>query len=222
VRERARSPQGDYNRQACLSPAQESVRTIRLREAPCQSTDLIFVLAGRDYRKHYALQLFKDGIAPRILFSVSRFEIRRFSKLPSPVPLDLLKMAAVVPPPQRHFFVLFERSNAQAIYVPPRLFGTLTEIEALSRWLQDHPGVRSIALISSRSHLPRVRLCCRFLLTGNLEISLSSPPAQPSRPRFADRLTDTFLEALKTVAYRIVLTLRFGRPRTNSFFRDRL
>jgi hypothetical protein len=50
-----------------------------LREAPRQSTDLIFVLAGRDYRKHYALQLFKDGIAPSILFSVSRFEIRRFS-----------------------------------------------------------------------------------------------------------------------------------------------
>jgi hypothetical protein len=55
---------------AWLSPA----------DAP-QSADLIFVLAGRVYRKEYALDLFRQGLAPRILFSVSRFEIRRFSKM---------------------------------------------------------------------------------------------------------------------------------------------
>jgi hypothetical protein len=191
------------------------VTTIHLCKAPPQSADLIFVLAGRDYRKQYGLQLFKHGLAPRVLFSVSRFEIRRFSRLPLPVPLDLLKLASDVPAPQRHFFVLFERSNVQVTYVRPRRFGTLTEIEALLRWLPDHPEVHSIVLISSHSHLPRIRLCCRFLMCGDLEISLTSPPAQPFRAPFANRLTAIFLEGLKTLAYGVVLALRRGRPRGN-------
>jgi hypothetical protein len=192
------------------------VTTIHLRKAPPQSADLIFVLAGRDYRKQYGLRLFKQGLAPRILFSVSRFEIRRFSQLPLPVPLDLLRLASDMPPPQRHFFVFFEGSNVQAIYVRPQRFGTLTEIDALSRWLQVHPEVRSAVLISSHSHLPRIRLCCRFLLTGNLQIRLASPPGQPSDSRLATRLTAVLLEVLKTLAYLTVLTLWRGRSRVNS------
>jgi hypothetical protein len=42
---------------------------------------LIFVRAGRISRKDYALQLFREGLAPRLLFSVTRFEIRLFSKM---------------------------------------------------------------------------------------------------------------------------------------------
>jgi len=201
--------------------ADKPVTTTHLRKVPPQNADLIFVLAGRDYRKQYALQLFKLGLAPKVLFSVSRFEIRRFSKLPLPVPLDLLKLASDVPPPQRHFFVLFERSNVQVTYVRPRRFGTLTEIEALVRWLQDRLEVHSMVLISSQSHLRRIRLCCRFLMSGDLEVSLTSPPAQPSRARFANRLTAMFLEGLKTLAYGVVLALRRGRrPRANSVIRD--
>lgn len=73
--------------------------------------DLTFVLAGQMSRKHYALQLFREGLAPRLLFSVSRFEIRRFSNMALPVQLDLLKLAQDLPPPQRHFFVLFQGGN---------------------------------------------------------------------------------------------------------------
>jgi hypothetical protein len=196
------------------------VTAIRLRKAPPRSADLIFVLAGRDYRKQYGLQLFEQGLAPRILFSVSRFEIRRFSKLPLPVPFDLLQLASAVPPPQRHFFVLFERSNVQVNYVRPRCFGTLMEIEALFWWLQDHTEVRSLVLVSSDSHLPRIRLCCRFLLTGGLQINLTSPPDQPYRSRLKNRLTAVFLEALKTLAYGVMLALRLGRPRAKSAVRD--
>jgi len=45
------------------------------------------------------------------LFSVGRFEIRRFSKLALPIQLDLLKLAQDVPPTQRHYFVLFQVEN---------------------------------------------------------------------------------------------------------------
>jgi hypothetical protein len=50
--------------------------------------DLIFVLAGRMSRKDYALQLFREGLAPRLLFSVGRFEMRRFSKMALPMQLE--------------------------------------------------------------------------------------------------------------------------------------
>jgi hypothetical protein len=136
--------------------------------------------------------------------------------LPLPMPLDLLKLASDVPPPQRHYFVLFERSNVKVTYVRPQRFGTLTEIETLLRWLQDHLEVRSVVLISSRSHLQRIRLCCRFLLSGNFEICLTSPPAELPRAPFANRLGAIFLERLKTLAYRVILALRRGRPRKSS------
>jgi uncharacterized SAM-binding protein YcdF (DUF218 family) len=189
------------------------VTTINLRKAPPQSADLIFVFAGREYRKQYALELFNEGLAPRILFSVSRFEIRRFSNLPLPVPLNLLKLASDVPPPQRHFFVLFDHSNMQVTYIQPRRFGTLTEMDALSRWLQDHPTIHSVVLISSHSHLRRIRLCCRFLLSGNVQIILMSPSAPYSGASLASRLTATFTEYLKILAYAVVLVFRASGPR---------
>jgi uncharacterized SAM-binding protein YcdF (DUF218 family) len=161
------------------------------------------------------LELFREGLAPKILFSVSRFEIRRFSKMSLPAPLDLLTLSSSVPPAQRHFFVLFEGPNVQVIYVKPQRFGTLTEIESLAHWLASHQDVRSVLLISSSSHLRRVGICCRSLLGGDLEVILKAPPAQPHSAEKPGPLTAAFLESLKTFAYWVVLALRRGRPRTN-------
>src|SRR5882724_9770812 len=115
--------------------------------------ELIFVLAGHMSRKDYALQLFREGLAPRLLFSVGRFEIRRFSKMALPVPLDLLKLAQDVPPPQRHYFVFFQDQQVRVERVKPGRFGTLMEIETLARWLIENPNIRSVLVISSDTHL---------------------------------------------------------------------
>jgi uncharacterized SAM-binding protein YcdF (DUF218 family) len=151
---------------AWLSP------TDALRDA-----DLIFVLAGRVYRKDYALELFRQGLAPRIMFSVGRFEIRRFSKMALPVPLDLLKPAQELPLPQRHYFVFFEGQEVETQHVLPGRFGTLTEIEALARWLSKRPEIRALLIVSSGTHLRRIRMCCRSLLDPNLKLAfLAAPP----------------------------------------------
>jgi len=147
-----------------------------------RSADLIFVLAGRVDRKEYALELFRQGLAPRLLFSVGRFEIRRFSKMALPVPLDLLKRAQELPPPQRHYFVFFDGRQVQVEHVPPRRFGTLTEIDTLARWLSANPDICSVLVVSSDTHLRRIRMCCRSLLSPNVELAfLSAPPSLPEQ-----------------------------------------
>jgi uncharacterized SAM-binding protein YcdF (DUF218 family) len=175
--------------------------------------DLIFVLAGHMNRKHYALQLFRDGLAPRLLFSVGRFEIRRFSKMPLPSPLDLLKLAQDVPPQQRHYFVLFQANESRVEHVQPRRFGTLTEIAALARWLAANPEVRSLLLISNDAHLRRIRLCCQSLLPFGLRLTILPVPKSfldPEEPQ-PSGMQSTFsdlVELLKLLLYRLLLTVR--------------
>ena len=143
---------------------------------PVSRADLIFVLAGRQSRKKYALELYRRGLAPKILLSVGRFEIRRFANLPLPVPLDLLAMAAGVPPPERHYFVEFESRTFHVDHVRPGPFGTLAEIESLARWLDSHQEITSMVVVSSPSHLRRVRMCCRARLREGVEVRLAAVP----------------------------------------------
>jgi hypothetical protein len=160
---------------AWLSPA----------DAP-RSAGIIFVLAGRVYRKDFALELFRQRLAPRILFSVGRFEIRRFARMALPVPLDLLKLAQEVPPPQRHYFVFFDGQEVRTQHVLPRRFGTLTEIDALARWLSERPDIRTVLIISSGTHLRRIRMCCRSLLNVNIRLAFLAAPVTLSEQHLAE------------------------------------
>lgn len=209
------SPQRLARLRAWLSPA----------DAP-RSADLIFVLAGRVHRKEYALELFRQGLAPRILFSVGRFEIRRFSKMNLPTPSDLLKLAQQVAPHQRHYFVFFERQEVRVEHVPPRRFGTLTEIEALARWLAANPEIRSVIVISSDTHLRRIRMCCRSLLNPEMEMAFLAAPfplrerpapaaaeSQQDHPQTAESsaaasVIDDLRELLKLLTYWVLLKIR--------------
>ena len=180
-------------------------------EAP-RPADALFVLAGRMDRKFVALDLFRQNLAPKLFFSVARFEIRRFSKMPLPVPLDLLQIATPTPPPLRHFFVLFESASVQVEYVRPGRFGTLTEIAALAHWLERHREVHSLLILSNGIHLRRVRLCCRFVFPGNIrptfiaspESSIANSQLEANRSR---QTADSLLELAKLLGYWIVLHL---------------
>ena len=55
---------------------------LTLNDTPSPA-DLIFVLAGKMERKQYGLELYRAGLAPRLVLSVGRFEV---SKMPA---LDL-------------------------------------------------------------------------------------------------------------------------------------
>jgi len=180
--------------------------------------DLIFVLAGQMSRKDYALHLFRGGLAPRLLFSVGRFEIRSFSKMALPIQLDLLKVAQDMPPPRRHFFVLFQGKECHVEHVQPRRFGTLTEIASLARWLDANTEVQSLNLISNETHLRRIRMCCQALLPRVVDAALLAVPNSfsDSADQQSCAIQSTrsdLLEFLKVLVCQVLLTLRSHRRR---------
>jgi uncharacterized SAM-binding protein YcdF (DUF218 family) len=146
-----------------------------------ERSDLIFVLAGEHDRKEYALRLFREQYAFKILFSVGRFELRRFSGLGLPASAGLLRLASEWPPQRRHFFVHMDSSESHAEHVEPNRLGTLTEMDALSDWLEAHPEIRTLLIVSSWTHLFRLRMCCHALLPTSVEYRLVATPEDESR-----------------------------------------
>src|SRR5271165_4873041 len=142
----------------------------------CQKADVIFVLAGRENRKHFALRLFHEGWAPTLLLSVGRFEIRRFSDLDLPKSVDLLALASATEPRHRHYFVTFGSGKPSARSISLSPFGTLREILAFSEWLRENRGIRSVTIVSSGFHLKRVRICCERLLPAGTRLNFLAVP----------------------------------------------
>ena len=126
-------------------------------DAPA-SCDLIFVLAGRLERKAYGLKLFELGLAPRLIVSAARFEVRGTAALIDNA-AELLQLRDVTPPEKRHFWLTFQ-ADAQQIHVAAlQHSGTFAELDALAAHLIHNPP-SSMALISTSIHLARIRFCC--------------------------------------------------------------
>jgi uncharacterized SAM-binding protein YcdF (DUF218 family) len=178
------------------------------RADPIAPADAIFVLAGQKSRKLFGIQLLEKGIAPRVLFSVGRFEIRRFPELGLPHTIDLLQIAQSVPPPQRHFFVLFENQQFTAQRIPVRTLGTFSEIDALADWLKGHPRISSLLIVSSGMHLRRLRICGRVLLPRNIKTGFIAAPEENVAPDQQDGRSNrqTILsECFKIACYLVFL-----------------
>src|SRR5690242_15533525 len=97
-----------------------------------RAADVIFVLAGREYRKDFAVHLLEQGWADCVVFSVGRFEIRRFAHRLGAVGMELQRLAASVPPPVRHYFVALSSGKAEIHQVSIGRFGTWSEIRAFA------------------------------------------------------------------------------------------
>jgi len=133
--------------------------------------------------------------------------------MPLPVPLNLLEMAAPTPAPLRHFFVLFSGGSVEVEYVRPNRLGTLTEVTALARWLERHPEVQSLSLLSNGIHLRRIRLCCRAALPRNRHAGFIASPeplrkADEGRRERWQRARAALLELGKLIGYWIFLRVR--------------
>ena len=130
---------------------------LSIHDAPA-SCDVIFVLAGRQERKPYGWHLFQSGLAPRLIFSVGRYEVRQTARQPVEIP-GLMELREKTQPPKRHFWADFNRGNTLVRPAELRKTNTYWELHALGRYLEpDTP--RRIAIVSTSIHLRRVRFCC--------------------------------------------------------------
>jgi hypothetical protein len=184
---------------------------LSVAEAP-EPSDAVFVLAGGRERKSYGLQLYSTGLAPLVLLSVGRFEIRRFRELAIPYPageppIDLLAAAQAIPPAERHFFVAVDRAAVRFDRIACGRLGTLREIRALAARCSERPEISSLMIVSSAYHLRRVRMCCRALLPGRIRVTYVAVTDEP-----AASWRDLLLELVKLPAYAVVsLGLRLAR-----------
>jgi len=125
---------------------------------PPERSDLIFVLAGLPERKVYGLELFRKNFAPRLILSVGRFEVRKMARLGFER-LNLRELAARRPPDQRHFFIDISADSQTVVPAENRQGGTFHELVALASYLGP-AAPKSLTLISTSIHLPRVEWCC--------------------------------------------------------------
>jgi hypothetical protein len=180
-----------------------------------QGSNVIFVPAGREYRKQFGLQLFHEGWASTLLLSVGRFELRKFTQYSLPMTTDLVGLASCLPPRRRHFFVVLREGQVQTELVPWQQLGTWREICALAKWLRRHQAVTTLAIISSGFHLRRLRWCCKRLLPEGITARFIAAPSEPGfnrsqwwRNRSSRNLV--LMEMAKMVLYPLLLWGRVG------------
>jgi hypothetical protein len=124
-------------------------------------SDLVVVLSGRPERKPYGLRLFREGLAPRLILSVGRFEVRQIASL-GLKDLELPQLAQRTPVDQRHFFLDLIGDARRVVVAPLGGRGTFGELRSLVAYLHGEP-LNSIAIVSTSIHLRRVRFCCSRL-----------------------------------------------------------
>src|SRR5215469_8112970 len=81
------------------------------RNDSLQPVDMIFVMAGRMERKHYALELYRARIAPELVLSVGRFEVSRMHQIGLGTFDELKTLRDQTRPQERHFFVMVDASG---------------------------------------------------------------------------------------------------------------
>jgi hypothetical protein len=146
------------------------------------TADAIFVFAGRESRKRFGVRLFREGVAPRLVLSVGRFEWRRFASLGLPSDGGLVDLVSETEPKRRHFFVDIRSRSASAERISTGLLGTWSETRALSRFVR-REGVQKLIVISHRQHLRRCLLGLRLTLPASCSVlPVSSPSDDDEEP----------------------------------------
>lgn len=130
---------------------------IHIAKQPVRGCDLIFVLAGRMERKSYGIELLNKHVAPRLILSVDRFEVRHTAFLLQDS--DLIPLRDKTPANQRHFWIDFGNGQRNIFQAQLRRTGTFEELQALAGYLNTQPPLQ-IGLISTSVHLRRVKFCC--------------------------------------------------------------
>jgi hypothetical protein len=129
------------------------------------AADLIFVHAGRMERKQYGIELYRSGIAPRLILSVGRFEISKMAAMGFEGAAELIAQRDRAAPGDRHFFCEMSGSGIGIEKVRLRSWDTYGELLALRDFLKcNMPG--NLLIVSTDVHLRRVALTFQKVFGG--------------------------------------------------------
>jgi hypothetical protein len=172
---------------------------------------MIFVMAGRMERKRYARELYRAGIAPRLLLSVGRFEVSRISSLDMSELDELRVLRDRTEPSERHFFIDIDRSGVHIDKAALPRWSTYGEAVAFRKFWETGKAKR-VMVISTDVHLRRTALAFAEVFRG-VSVELRYCPVPSSfgfvqKSRWWTRRDDrrfVLREFVKLAGYRVIL-----------------
>ncbi len=156
-----------------------------IRNDLVQPVDLILVMAGRMERKHYGLELFRAGVAPRLVLSVGRYEVSKMSDCDWEETDELKSLRDQTPPAERHFFMTMDASGVRFENTKLLRRSTYGEVLAFRTFLE-HQQPRKVAVISTDVHLRRVALTFARVFYGTPVQFLYCPAPSQGGPTVRD------------------------------------
>lgn len=183
------------------------------RNDPVEPVDLIFVFAGKMERKSYAFELYRAGVAPRLLLSIGRFEVSKMRAIGFEKAAELIAERDRTAPGDRHFFCEIDAAGARFEHARLRRWNTYGEVLRLRQYLRREMP-RRLALVSTDVHLRRIALICdKVFRDAPVQVRYWPVPAARSSLRkeeFWVRPADrsyVLKETIKLEAYRAILRL---------------
>ena len=178
--------------------------------------DLIVVLAGRMERKRYGMDLYRAGVAPRLLLSVGRFEVSRMKPISADASQELVALRDRTPPEDRHFFCDFSGQGSKVQKAHLRRWSTYGEALAIAEYL-DREMPDRVMVVSTDIHLRRAALAFEQCLRGRGTELLYCPvpPEYTNLSRsdwwkYSAGRSFVLKETLKLAGYRAILMLPEG------------
>lgn len=182
-----------------------------------EKAECIFAYAGRPERKVYALKLFRQGYADRIVLSVGRFEWRGFSSLGLEQDGGLRELVEKTPPPLRHFFISTDGQQTQCLLIKKGKLGTLSEVAALAQFIEQ-ANIRSLIVVSTAFHLRRacetLRRYCPDIAPRIIPVAVPEGLASDARKNWWTSRASCWLivkECIKYFCYKFLLSVSWRR-----------
>lgn len=186
--------------------------------------DLLFVLAGADTRKQFAIQAWRAGRAAVLVVSVARFEWRRVPLLGLPGDGGLVALVEATPAKERLFLLTVEGEAVEARRVPKGRWGTWSEAKSIAELARERQA-RSLLVCTSGYHLPRALLAVRRALASQgagrpAVVGIAAPessdsPLSPARRWRSPRAWAQLLrEGLKWLVYALGVPMAIEPPRS--------
>lgn len=186
--------------------------------------DLLVVFAGAQFRKDFAVRVWREGGARTLAVAVARFEWRKVPSLGLPGDGGLLALVDATPAPRRLFLLVAEGDRVDARLARKGRWGTWSEAKAFAALARER-SARTVLVCTSGYHLTRTLQSLRRALGDDAVelVGLAAPELpqsvlRPGRRWRSPRAWRALLrEAVKRVVYGLGIPMAVEPPESPEF-----